>query len=332
MSALNSFNFPQFQDLLASSASKEGTTISPNRGPSFVQQLVNFGRMMGYMRANRYCVLLENTPSSAGMLPLDSSRLSLNCLQATVPDANFIAAEQYIAGPKRNIPQSVSYGDNTAAFQFNCGVDLYEYTFFRNWQRSIIDPVFNYASYYSDYAKNCSLTVILLPNNVRNFEDMVARLNNNELYGIKLDEVYPRSVGINAVQHASTNIVLVSNITFGFRRVLPYKDFGDELKYSLHAAWDATLNLTDNTRQVDERAIQNGITKEYSQAEIQELKEKYLATDPLRAKQKKGPFDFLNQVGQSKDPSITPPELDANPFINNLLTSGINIGALFQGI
>ena len=43
-------------------------------------------------------------------------------------------------------------------------------------------------------------------------------------------------------------------------------------------------------------------------------------------------FDFLNKIGQSKDPSITPPELDAYPFINNLLTSGINIGALFQGI
>jgi hypothetical protein len=192
--------------------------------------------------------------------------------------------------------------------------------------------VFNYASYYEDYAKNCSLTVILLPNNVRNFSDMVARLDNNELYGIKLDEVYPRSVGINAVQHASTNIVLVSNISFSYRRVLPFKDFGDELKYSLHAAWDSVTNLTSNTRQVDERTLQNGIVKEYSAAEIQELKEKYLATDPLRAKLKKGPFDFLNKIGESKDPSITPPELDANPFINNLLTSGINIGALFQGI
>jgi hypothetical protein len=335
MSALNNFNFPKFQDILAQANMgpiNPRRTSPRNNGPSFIEELVNFGRMMGYMRANRYCVLLQGVPSSVGMLPTDSSRLSLNCLQAAVPDVGFVAAEQYMAGPKRMIPQSMTYGDNNAQFQFNCGVDLYEYLFFRNWQRSIIDPVFNYASYYEDYAKNCSLTVILLPNNVRNFSDMVARLDNNELYGIKLDEVYPRSVGINAVQHSSTNIVLVSNISFAYRRIIPFKDFGDELKYSLHAAYASESNVTDIFRQIDERALQNGIVKEYSAAEIQELKQKYLATDPLRAKMKKGPFDFLNKIGQSKDPSITPPELDANPFINNLLTSGINIGALFQGI
>jgi hypothetical protein len=335
MSALNNFNFPSFQDLLASSVSREGGVTPTNRGPSFVEQLVTFGRTMGYMRANRYCVLLENPPASAGMFPYDmtfASRLSLNCLQAQIPDVGFASTEQFIAGPKRVIPQAFSYGDNNAQFQFNCGVDLYEYLFFRNWQRSIVDPIYNYASYYNDYAKNCSLTVILLPNNVRNFEDMLTKLNNNQLYGVRLDEVYPRTVGINAVQNASTNIVLVSNITFGYRKLTPYRDFGDELKYALHAAWDSTMNLADNTRHVDESALKDGIKKEYTKAEIQELKEKYLATDPLRAKRKPGPFDFLNPELPSKDPSITPPELDANPFINNILTSGINIAALFQGI
>lgn len=340
MSALNNFNFPKFQDILRSSSEfppKGYSVTPPNRGPGFFEQLVAFGRNMGFMRGNRFCVLLENPPSSAAMLPFDNyyaSRLSQNCLQVQVPDVSFAVTEHFVSGPKRIIPQAFSYGDNNAQFQFNCGTDLYEYLFFRNWQRSIIDPIFNYASYYSDYAKYCSMTVIFLPNNVKNFEDMLTRLRNNELYGIKLDEVYPRNVGINAVQNASTNIVLVSNISFSYRKITPFKDFGDDLKYTLNALSAEASNIVESAgmSRVDENKIKNGIVKEYSKEEIQKLKEMYLASDPLRAKREKGFFDFLNPELPSSDPSITPRELDANPFINNLITSGINISALFQGI
>lgn len=300
-------------------------------GVSFNEALISFARIMGYMRSNRFCVYLENPPSAVGMLPLNNQRLSLNCLQATIPDSSFKVIEQVIAGPKRNIPYSMEFGDTTAQFQFTCGVDLYEYIYFRNWQRSIIDPLFNYIAYYDDYAKNCRLTTFLVPNHIKNYNQLMEGIWTEEIYGVTMSEVYPRTVNLNAVQNSSTNISLVANVTFGFRKIVPFKSEADDIKYALNAAEISMLNTTDNTNLVDESLLR-GIKKEYSPDEIRQLKSMYLAKEPLGAKLDAGRPNYDKYILPSKDPTKPPNAGDANVTMNNLITSGINIAALFQGI
>lgn len=298
---------------------------------SFFEALVAFGRIMGYMRANRFSVYFEGVPNARGMLPIDNQRLSLNCLQATIPDSSFKTVEQFISGPRRNIPYSMEFGDGTAQFQFTCGVDLYEYIFFKNWQRSIVDPIFNYAAYYNEYAKNCSLTTFFIPNHIRNYNQLMEAVYQQEVYGVKLNELYPKTVNINAVQNASTNISLVANVTFGFRKIVPFKSYDDDLKYALNAAEISMLNTTDNTNLVDQSLLR-GIKKEYSPDEIRKLKTMYMAKEPLGAKLDGGRPNYSKYILPNKDSSKPPNAGDANVSMNNLLTSGINISALFKGI
>jgi hypothetical protein len=148
------------------------------------------------MRNNRYCILFQGEPQAAAAIPVDSKRLSISCSSVTFPESTFQTVERDIAGPKQTIPFVQQFGDSSAAFSFLCGADLYEYLVFRSWQRMIIDPVFRYNAFYDDYAKNCTLTVMLLPQYVRNYNEALERLEANEVYGITLSEIYPKTVAL----------------------------------------------------------------------------------------------------------------------------------------
>lgn len=307
------------------------------RGPSFIQDQVNFGRSTGYARPNRYCILFQGVPSSIEMRKqdngvtwgIDNKRLSLNCLQATLPDASLNTSDMQVVGPRRSIPHTQNFGDNNASFQFNCGTDLYEYTLFRAWQRTIIDPVSRYVSYYDDYAKSCSLTLIPIPNNVYNYAHMLELLNEHRLYGVRLTEVYPRSVGVNQFQNTSTNNVLIANINFAYRELLPFWSWDDDVKYAVHAGISQIMDMTSNTVRVSDNQLR-GIRKDLTAEEKERLKASWLAKSPFDLNQ--GIFGSL-LGGDTKDPTGLPPNAgEPDLFLNNLTTSGINTTALFRGI
>ena len=331
----SSFNFPKFQDLLAADYSNSGQRVSPlgsNQGAGFIEEMVGYARWMGFMRPNRYCVLFQGVPSAAALMETKNERLSMNCLSATIPDSGFSTAEMSISGPKRNIPQSQVFSSDPA-FQFNCGTDLYEYTFFRAWQRSIVDPVSRQAAYYNDYARNCSLTLVILPNNVKNFREMLDRLDTGELYGIRLNELYPKVVGMNQVQHSSSNNVLISNVTFGYREIVPYKDWADDYKYALKAAADSMMDSIQSGTFTKAKALSGeGLQKELENSAYEQSMGNFLAKEPLGAKIAGGNPNYEKYIVPSKDPSTPPNAGSANVFMNNLLTSGINTSALFKGI
>jgi hypothetical protein len=263
---------------------------------------------------------------------LDNKRLSLNCLTAVIPESSFSTSELRIVGPKRAIPYSQEFGDNSAGFQFNCGTDLYEYTFFRSWQRSIVDPVSRYVSYYDDYAKQCSVSIIPLPNFVYNFAHVLELLESGRLYGIKLTEVYPRSVGLNEFQNASTNAILISSIIFGYREIIPYMSWDDDTKYAMHAGFSQIMDMTSNTVRVSDDQL-NGIRRDLTNEEKQRLKTAWLAKPPSGAKIDSGRPDYTKYLKNNpNDPTLPQYAGEPDLFLNNLLTSGINTAALFKGI
>lgn len=337
---MEAFNLGEFMTSVGiplSRTSVGGKSITV-RGPSFIQDQVQFGRSTGYARPNRYCIIFEGLPKALELAKQDNGaygginnkRLSLNCLQATLPDASFVTSDMQVVGPKRAIPTSQSFGDNSAAFQFNCGTDLYEYTVFRAWQRGIIDPVSRYVAYYDDYAKNCSLTIIPMPNKVYNYEHMLELLRANSLWGVRLTEVYPRSVGMNQLQNTSTNNILVTNISFAYRELMPYWSWDDDTKYSLEANMDFLMDMTSNTNRVPDNQLK-GIRRNLTPEELQRLKPAWLAKNPNGGG---GIFDSLFETmkGNPKDPTGTETGFEPDLFLNNLTTSGINTTALFRGI
>jgi len=340
----NFFNSGEFLTSLGIPVSKtkvdgKSTTI---RGASFIQDQLGFGRQTGYMRANRYCLLFQGVPSSIEMKKrddgilsgVDNKRLSLNCLQASIPESSFSASDMQAVGPKRTIPHNQNFGDNSASFQFNCGTDLYEYTIFRAWQRSIIDPVSRYVAYYDDYAKMCSLTVIPLPNSVYNFAHVLELMGSNRLYGIKLTEVYPKSVSVNQFQNTSTNNVLVCNVNFGYREIVPHYSWDDDLKYAVNSNMVALMDMTTNTVKVSESQL-HGIRKgPLTPAEERRLFNGYLAKEPMGAKIAGGNPSFEKYLQKNRHDPSGLPEYAGEPdlFLNNLITSGINTSALFRGI
>jgi hypothetical protein len=263
---------------------------------------------------------------------IDNKRLSMNCLQVSIPDASFTTSDFQVVGPKRAIPQNQNFGDNNASFQFNCGTDLYEYNVFRSWQRSIVDPVSRYVAYYDDYAKNCSITVVPLPNNVYNYNYVLEMLANNRLYGIKMTEVYPRSVGVNQLQNASTNALMVSSVSFGYRELVPHYSWDDDLKYFLYASIMGFEDTITNTARVADDQLR-GI-RDISVQEAETMRSSWLAKPPIGAKIDAGRPNYDHYIKPNrKDPSGLPPYAgEPDLFLNNLITSGINTTALFRGI
>jgi hypothetical protein len=342
----NIFNLSSFSSSLGNPGRSDsrsfqvGGKSAKDRGASFIEDQVNFGRSTGYLRSNRYCILFQGVPSSLEMQRqdngflwgLDNKRLSLNCLQASIPESSFSTSDFRVVGPKRSIPYSQDFGDTNASFQFNCGTDLYEYTFFRSWQRSIIDPVSRYVSFYDDYAKQCSISIIPLPNFVYNFGHVLELLESERLYGIKMTEVYPKSVGLNQFQNASTNTLTVSSVNFAYRELIPYASWDDDTKYAMHAGISQIMDMTSNTVRVSDDQL-NGIRRDLTNEEKQRLQTAWLAKAPAGAKIDGGRPDYTKYLKNNpNDPTLPQYAGEPDLFLNNLITSGINTSALFRGI
>lgn len=322
------------------SQTKVGGKSITLRGASFIEDQVDFLRSTGYLRTNRYCILFQGVPDSIEMRNQDNGflwgmnnkRLSLNCLQINTPDSSFATQDFQVVGPKRAIPFSQEFGENRASFQFNCGTDLYEYTIFRAWQRSIVDPISRYVSYYDDYAKNCSLSIILIPNNVYNYEHVLELLEQGRLYGIKMTEVYPRNVGVNQLQQATTNALVISSVDFAYRELIPYASWDDDTKYAMHAGISQIMDMTVNTQRVSDDQLR-GIRKELTNEEKQRLQTAWLAKPPTGAKIDSGRPDYTKYLkNHPNDPTLPQYAGEPDLFLNNILTSGINTAALFKGI
>ena len=334
--------FKSFADLLSPSPSFRASPSQRSRsGASFAEEIVAFSRNVGFMRNNRYCILFNGVPTAASLIPVDSRRLSISCSSVTFPEATFATADRNIAGPKQTIPFVQQFGDSSSNFSFLCGTDLYEYLVFRSWQRAIVDPVYRYPAFYDDYAKNCTLTVMLLPQYVRNYNEALERLEANEIYGVTFSEIYPKTVALQQIQTDSSNATLSVNVNFGFRELVPFRDYTEDFRYAM-----AALNPGQGVQTIP---IPDGIKKDYNEAEIQKFKSMFLAQKPLGSNKEGITFPPVMQP-QGVPKAVLPPEpqnleastnvvlppqpknIAANVFLNNLITSGINTAALFKGI
>ena len=175
----------------------------------------------GYAQPNRYEVII--LPPSGGKLNIgggnnqnifaslmqtqsssnDLRQLSLRAGNVTLPGRNLATSEEgNIYGPNREIVEGVTYADDIS-ISFQASNDLKERVFFENWQRSAFNEKTWNIGYYNDY--------------IGSMEIYVLDRKDKRRYGIKLWEVFPKTIGANALSYGDNDTIMLTPVNFSFR-------------------------------------------------------------------------------------------------------------------
>ena len=175
--------------------------------------LAGFRDNNGYAQPNKYEVLIfppaklgggQNQNVFGGMeRQSDLRKISLRAQNVTLPGRNLSTTqESNIYGPDREIVEGVTYADDISmSFQASSGLD--ERVFFENWQRQAFNEKTWNIGYYLDY--------------VGHVEMYVLDKQDQRRYGIKLWEVFPKTIGANELAYDSNDQIMLLPISFTFR-------------------------------------------------------------------------------------------------------------------
>jgi len=110
--------------------------------------------------------------------------------------------ESNVYGPDREIVEGVTFADEISIdFQASSGLD--ERVFFENWQRQAFNEDNFNIGYYKDYIGE--MQIYLLDS------------QNQRRYGLRILEVFPKTVTANQLSYAAATEILKTNVTFSFR-------------------------------------------------------------------------------------------------------------------
>ena len=175
--------------------------------------LAGFRSDDGYAQPNKYEVLIfppaklgggQNQNVFGGMERQSELRkISLRAQNVTLPGRNLSTTqESNIYGPDREIVEGVTYADDISmSFQASSGLD--ERLFFENWQRQAFNEKTWNIGYYNDY--------------IGHVEMYVLDKQEQRRYGIKLWEVFPKTIGPNELSYDANDQLMLTPVSFTFR-------------------------------------------------------------------------------------------------------------------
>jgi len=173
----------------------------------------------GIAKPNRYEVILyaPNTNVSSGKSSISDvysslmneskgegqdRRTSLRCQSISFPGRNLdTTPDSNIYGPTREIVTGYSFGEMTG--NFLCSSDLREKEFFEIWQSNAFSPIDWSLKYYDEYVGGMDIYQL--------DEKDVRR------YGVKLLEVFPKTIAPQGLSYGTTNTATTVDITFTYR-------------------------------------------------------------------------------------------------------------------
>ena len=167
----------------------------------------------GYAQPNRYEVLIlppaklggggQQNIFSGAERQSDARAISLRAQNVTLPGRNLsTATESNVYGPDREIVEGVTYADDISmSFQASSGLE--ERVFFENWQKQAFNEKTWNIGYYNDY--------------IGTIEMYVLDKQDQRRYGIKLWEVFPKTIGAIELAYDSINTLMVLPVSFTFR-------------------------------------------------------------------------------------------------------------------
>ena len=134
--------------------------------------------------------------------------LSIRCDTISIPGRNLrTVMNGNIYGPPHDIVQGYTFGEVSASFYLSS--DMRELRLFHEWQDSIVDK----DTYDLNYYKETVGTVKIFSLDKK----------ENRVFGIELEEAFPKTIEPIALGHASPNTINKVGISFQFRR---WKDTG----------------------------------------------------------------------------------------------------------
>ena len=204
----------------------------------------------GFAQPNKYEVLIfppaklgggQNQNIFGGMeRQSDLRKISLRAQNVNLPGRNLSTTqESNVYGPDREIVEGVTYADDISmSFQASSGLD--ERVFFENWQRQAFNEKTWNIGYYLDY--------------IGHVEMYVLDKQDQRRYGIKLWEVFPKTIGANELAYDSNDQIMLLPISFTFR----YWTSLDQSQNPQISVFDRVFDTVVNTA---ERNISRNIPK-----------------------------------------------------------------------
>ena len=204
----------------------------------------------GFAQPNKYEVLIfppaklgggQNQNVFGGMeRQSDLRKISLRAQNVTLPGRNLSTTqESNIYGPDREIVEGVTYADDISmSFQASSGLD--ERVFFENWQRQAFNEKTWNIGYYNDY--------------IGTIEMYVLDKQEQRRYGIKLWEVFPKTIGLNELAYDANDQLLLTPVSFTFR-------YWTSLDQSQNPKMNVFDRVFDTVVNVAERNISRNIPK-----------------------------------------------------------------------
>ena len=204
----------------------------------------------GFAQPNKYEVLIfppaklgggQNQNVFGGMeRQSDLRKISLRAQNVTLPGRNLATVQEgNIYGPDREIVEGVTYADDISmSFQASSGLD--ERVFFENWQRQAFNEKTWNIGYYNDY--------------IGTIEMYVLDKQEQRRYGIKLWEVFPKTIGSNDLAYDSNDQIMLLPVSFTFR----YWTSLDQSQNPQISVFDRVFDTVVNTA---ERNISRNIPK-----------------------------------------------------------------------
>ena len=167
----------------------------------------------GYAQPNKYEIVIIGPAKLGGgqqqnifggmERQSDLRKISLRAANVTLPGRNLATMqESNVYGPNREIVEGVTYADDISiSFQASSGLD--ERIFFENWQRQAFDEKTWNIGYYRDYVGEIQIYIL--------------DKQNQRRYGIKLWEVFPKTIGSNDLAYDSNDQIMLLPVSFTFR-------------------------------------------------------------------------------------------------------------------
>ena len=174
----------------------------------------------GYSKANRYEVIISLPTGVSGadtastgtaadaksVRALESGgtarRISFRCDSISMPGRNLRSVMNgNIYGPPHEIVQGLTFAEVAATFY--AGSDMGERIFFEEWQKVTYNPQTYDMNYYKEY--------------VGSIEIYTLNEQDERTYGVKLWEVFPKTIDAVPLSHASSNTINKVGVSFAYK-------------------------------------------------------------------------------------------------------------------
>jgi hypothetical protein len=201
---------------------------------SSLERFISQVNSRGLAKTNLFKVEITTPPCIAshpvGSIP---ELLSIFCQSANFPATNIGVRELKIAGPTYKRPYSIDYGGEGIALTFLVDRNMDVKGYFDLWMSHIINP-YEFHAYYNEKETRYT-TDILIKQIAETTPGLKVYENNGEetitptedidkFYYIKLEDAFPRNIGMIELDTTAQNSVHKLSVNFAYRKVLFYNN------------------------------------------------------------------------------------------------------------